>query len=255
MICCSECGGDCATEVALVETMPEQFRASHRAAGNSGTYPHNGAVRRHVCFGCAEALIEDEEEGDWTAILGRASLDEHGLALRAEAVASYVSTFPSDGGDGACDVAVCVAEHEGVAWSVHTRDDAGGSDEGPGILFAARTEAVDAAEALADKMGEGNAGEDAEDYLRRLEDEAATAAKTDDAGSYAIVWESAGEPGRVISTHPTYADACAAMAPMDREFRERNPGPLLCGFEIRTFDDDTGRWISVDDDGVPFGED
>lgn len=33
------------TEYVLVERMPEYLRASHRAAGNWGAYPHNGAKR------------------------------------------------------------------------------------------------------------------------------------------------------------------------------------------------------------------
>ncbi len=33
------------TDLVVVEYMPEQFRASHEAAGNRGFYPHNGAVR------------------------------------------------------------------------------------------------------------------------------------------------------------------------------------------------------------------
>jgi hypothetical protein len=32
----------------LIEYMPEHLRSSHRAAGNSGRYPHNGAERVYV---------------------------------------------------------------------------------------------------------------------------------------------------------------------------------------------------------------
>lgn len=32
----------------LIETMPDHLRGSHRAAGNWGVYPHNGAERRIV---------------------------------------------------------------------------------------------------------------------------------------------------------------------------------------------------------------
>ena len=45
----------------VVETMPEHLRASHRAAGNWGTYPVNGAVRRRVPLEEAEELSLDEE--------------------------------------------------------------------------------------------------------------------------------------------------------------------------------------------------
>ena len=44
----------------VVEWMPEYLRASHDAAGNSGSYPHNGAERLHVCAACADLLLEDE---------------------------------------------------------------------------------------------------------------------------------------------------------------------------------------------------
>lgn len=49
----------------LVETMPDHLRASHRAAGNWGVYPHNGAVRRYVDEDEAEEIVEaDSVEND-----------------------------------------------------------------------------------------------------------------------------------------------------------------------------------------------
>lgn len=42
-----------------VEWMPEHLRESHRAAGNSGQWPMNGAMRLRVCPRCAEMLSED----------------------------------------------------------------------------------------------------------------------------------------------------------------------------------------------------
>ena len=41
-----------------VDYMPEHLRESHRAAGNSGSYPANGSERLHVCADCAEMLAE-----------------------------------------------------------------------------------------------------------------------------------------------------------------------------------------------------
>ena len=47
-------------ETLVVEWMPEQYRESHRAAGNSGQYPHNGALRLRVHLDCAAGLAQDE---------------------------------------------------------------------------------------------------------------------------------------------------------------------------------------------------
>ncbi len=47
--------------VTEVEWMPNWLRASHEAAGNSGIWPHNGAVRLMMCPECAEELLADRE--------------------------------------------------------------------------------------------------------------------------------------------------------------------------------------------------
>lgn len=49
-----------ASELTEIEYTPEHIRASHTAAGNSGCYPHNGAIRMHVCPSCAESLVDGE---------------------------------------------------------------------------------------------------------------------------------------------------------------------------------------------------
>lgn len=65
-----ECGyitGDrCAAESAhvLVEWMPEDLRESHEAAGNAGSWPHNGSVRLRMSIDCAATL-----QDDWTVIV------------------------------------------------------------------------------------------------------------------------------------------------------------------------------------------
>ena len=48
-----------AGETEVVEWMPEHLRESHRAAGNSGAYPANGALRLRCCSACAEMLNDD----------------------------------------------------------------------------------------------------------------------------------------------------------------------------------------------------
>jgi hypothetical protein len=63
-------------QTVLVEYMPEQYRASHEAAGNSGVYPHNGAVRIRCERSCADRLAHVWEDGeqtdeldDWVTVL------------------------------------------------------------------------------------------------------------------------------------------------------------------------------------------
>lgn len=54
-------------EMAVVEWMPECIRASHVAAGNRGSYPHNGAWRLTVESSCAERIVESDPE--WSTII------------------------------------------------------------------------------------------------------------------------------------------------------------------------------------------
>lgn len=53
------------SETVVVEYMPRQHRDSHAAAGNTGSYPHNGAVRLRVERSCADLIIADNL--DWCA--------------------------------------------------------------------------------------------------------------------------------------------------------------------------------------------
>ena len=55
-------------ETVIVEYMPRQHRASHAAAGNSGIYPHNGAVRLRCERECADRLVEGDDQ--WARIIG-----------------------------------------------------------------------------------------------------------------------------------------------------------------------------------------
>ena len=47
-------------QTTAYEYMPEHLRASHEAAGNSGSWPGNGAVVLRVEASCAERLSEEE---------------------------------------------------------------------------------------------------------------------------------------------------------------------------------------------------
>lgn len=50
-------------DTVVVEVMPVQHRASHAAAGNNGSYPHNGAKRLRVARSCAKDLLA--ADGEW----------------------------------------------------------------------------------------------------------------------------------------------------------------------------------------------
>jgi hypothetical protein len=51
------------SEMVCVEWIPEWLRGSHEAAGGSGRYPHNGALRLMVAPSCAALLAEFD--GEW----------------------------------------------------------------------------------------------------------------------------------------------------------------------------------------------
>ena len=65
------------SDTVVVEYMPMHLRASHRAAGNAGLYPHNGATRLRVeSETCARMLthpwIDGEQSKDqdpWVTIV------------------------------------------------------------------------------------------------------------------------------------------------------------------------------------------
>ena len=54
-------------ETVMVEWMPEYLRETHSAAGNAGTWPHNGAKRLRCEATCAERIVESEPE--WAAVI------------------------------------------------------------------------------------------------------------------------------------------------------------------------------------------
>jgi hypothetical protein len=73
---CGEVTGDCCAwvgpidQTVLVEYMPEALRASHSAAGNSGSYPYNGAIRIRCEMSCADRIVygdvyADDYAGDY----------------------------------------------------------------------------------------------------------------------------------------------------------------------------------------------
>ena len=69
----------------VVEYMPTYLRASHEAAGNSGSYPANGAIR--VLVGANEQIDEDE----WTSVVRPATVAD---------LTRYADATESDYNDG-----------------------------------------------------------------------------------------------------------------------------------------------------------
>jgi len=71
---CGEwCGEPCQgsalpDDLITVEYMPEYLRGSHEAAGNAGSWPHNGACRIRATEECAARMIE--HDGEWCEIVG-----------------------------------------------------------------------------------------------------------------------------------------------------------------------------------------
>lgn len=54
-------------KTVIIEWMPDQYRASHEAAGNHGWYPHNGSAHLRVYNGCANHLLAHDSE--WTKLI------------------------------------------------------------------------------------------------------------------------------------------------------------------------------------------
>jgi hypothetical protein len=58
------------SNTVLLQTMPDHLRASHRAAGNWGFYPHNGAVRVRMAPTDALMGVWDDPDGYATIVPG-----------------------------------------------------------------------------------------------------------------------------------------------------------------------------------------
>lgn len=50
-------------DLVVLERMPDHLRGSHRAAGNWGRYPANGAERTVVSREWAEQTVEEDSDG------------------------------------------------------------------------------------------------------------------------------------------------------------------------------------------------
>jgi hypothetical protein len=71
-----------ASDMVIVEYMPEYLRSSHEAAGNKGIHPHNGSARFAASKGCAEFLVEPEDE--WASIVEGEKVEEYAVETDEE---------------------------------------------------------------------------------------------------------------------------------------------------------------------------
>lgn len=51
------------SNLVVIEVMPTHHRSSHRAAGNWGTYPHNGATRFSATEDEADRIVREDTDG------------------------------------------------------------------------------------------------------------------------------------------------------------------------------------------------
>lgn len=154
---------------------------------------------------------------------------------------TYVTTYPADDGEGACDVEVQVGE-AGGRWYLRTVDDAGGSDEADDTAYPSEDAARAAARAFAAERDEGD-GEDAEGYLAAKLAERAGEPCTD--GEWCVYWSTVGDDSHVVDRYATEEQARAAAEIASDALHRSNPGHLLCGYEVRTLVD--GVWTYADE--------
>lgn len=95
-------------DLVLLETMPDQHRASHRAARNWGTYPHNGAERAVVSLARARETVEADPDRYDHIVRGATDSDveRYGTEARGDATsetATLATSVYEKNGAWACD--------------------------------------------------------------------------------------------------------------------------------------------------------
>jgi hypothetical protein len=66
------CQGVLGDDSVIIEWMPECWRESHRAAGNAGEWPNNGAERLRVTAQCAQLMLQTD--GEWCRLAAAEAL-------------------------------------------------------------------------------------------------------------------------------------------------------------------------------------
>ena len=105
-----------AETIYLVEIMPDHLRGSHRAAGNWGAYPHNGAERM-LTTRPEDAIDQD---GEYDRVIRRATPAD---------LARYASLYDYDTGDAidADDLGISDEEYAAAVAASLTSDDPTGA--------------------------------------------------------------------------------------------------------------------------------
>jgi|GEM_PF-1500036 len=86
---------DASEDVVILEWMPPQYREAHSAAGNSGVYPHNGAIRLVTLRECAETIVADEGDERWARIVAPADATRYRYTVfNADPMSSGGSAWP-----------------------------------------------------------------------------------------------------------------------------------------------------------------
>lgn len=161
-----------------------------------------------------------------------------------ETAETYVSVYPTDDGEGACDVEVQIGQVPDTSlWLIRTTDDAGGDDEADETVYRSEDEARAAAADLAERLDEAD-GETAEDYMARQLRETAEAGR-DDAGEWCVWWGTALDDSGPRERYTTERAARAAATLANDALHRTHRGHLLCGFEVRRLVD--GEWICRDE--------
>ena len=157
-------------------------------------------------------------------------------------VATYVATFPSDDGEGACDMEVQIGcAPLGERWYIRTVDDTGGgSDEAEDDEYVSEESATVFAEEFAAERDDGDGTENAEEYLDRKTRE--RAGEPSATGEYCVYWDTSLDDSGPRERYETAEQAEAAANLANDDLRASNPGGnLLCGFGVRQLVD--GEWV------------
>lgn len=221
-----------------------------------------GSVRCRYCGAVriTDTYAQDPEDGEQGMTSTRYDLDAHDTSGPAgeearpsscdvrldDAVAQYVSTYPSDGplGEGASTMFVIVSSAgEGwrKRWYVHAIDEDRICDDADDTAYETEDEAISAAEELASEKDEGDGNEDAEDYLRRKLVEAA--GDQDPCGAWGISTD--GECPEERYATQEQADAACALA--DAAMADRYPGTQRL-IHYSVIHRVAKKWVGVADD-------
>lgn len=163
-------------------------------------------------------------------------------------VASFVYTWEEVDSFAACDVQVQIGR-SGGGWFLRTTTDSPDStDDCDDTSYDTESEATEAAIELAKTTNEANEGECASEYLRRVLRE--TAGDPCDDGEFCVYFRSAiAADCHLCVRYETVEQASAMVRLSNLQLQERNPGQLLCGYQVRQMVSVDGhmQWVETDE--------